>query len=916
MSRAHRHGRRDTIDALRGSVTAALTDPAPDTPRTLVLTAGPGAGKSHTLEGLRSELSVSSRSACADDMSWRQPFAVAAALIGTRLPETIADGYEDDLYGMIDTLCAAGPLALFVDDAHHADAATLNLLSRLSAASRDLPLVLVIGRRPLPERDLLTRLLARPTVREWFLPPMTRAEVGALCGQVLGAEPDRPLADALASAGGNPMHAISLLRALDQSGGLTITNGHARLAGDAAAEPSAGNRDAVAEHLALLDPRSREFIQKLAVWGGPATLTDLAAIDAVTTASLVGAAQSAADAGIVIVGDDGTVAFTHDLYAEVTYDRLAPAFRAVLHDAIAALPQTRRSRQAEAHHRMAAGTDPVAIIDAVRRAESELANTPAVAVDLLDTLSKYSAVSLTPTPGVHISLATALARTGQLARASAVASEGLAQSTDIDEIAALHQILLFALLAKGDSGAARDLIEHTLALPVDGEVTVALTELRDYVDLLQGRTPVPAHPYFDVSDTSAAHSVSGLIGESLRLFLRGHLDAALTLSLQASDHQGAQPGPRTSATTSADIWPPLIELYAHGPAAADELLAGMARRRSSRGTDWMTAYHEFTRGGVELSFGHLDDAAAIWDAGLELAASADMGWTSIAEGSRAILDVLRGDLAAVSTRLEAWEATGDVDQFGLPVPARARALLSEARRRLRPAAAEATTCWDRAVALQLQVWLPMVAVDCARIGTRAHDMALLESVVDGLDALDFAPLPFARAMITLARTRALASLGHVDLSDVVAAGQGAAAVFHDAADQLAEAGAWEESACAAAALGDRETAREFARNALLITQSAGAVTVSTRIASRLRPAGVRVDPRTVRDRPKSGWASLTPTEVTVAELVASGLSGAEIADRLFISARTVQTHVSHALGKLGLRTRVELAAYVATRSAS
>ena len=92
-----------------------------------------------------------------------------------------------------------------------------------------------------------------------------------------------------------------------------------------------------------------------------------------------------------------------------------------------------------------------------------------------------------------------------------------------------------------------------------------------------------------------------------------------------------------------------------------------------------------------------------------------------------------------------------------------------------------------------------------------------------------------------------------------------------------------------------------------------AQTATTRITSRLRPLGLRLDPTVMRERPRHGWESLTRTEVTVAELVAAGLSGAQIAERLFISTRTVQTHVSHALAKLGLRTRVELAAYVAGR---
>lgn len=52
---------------------------------------------------------------------------------------------------------------------------------------------------------------------------------------------------------------------------------------------------------------------------------------------------------------------------------------------------------------------------------------------------------------------------------------------------------------------------------------------------------------------------------------------------------------------------------------------------------------------------------------------------------------------------------------------------------------------------------------------------------------------------------------------------------------------------------------------------------------------------------------LSPSEAKVAELVIAGLSNKEIADRLFVSVNTVETHLRHAFKKLDVRTRVQLA---------
>ena len=71
--------------------------------------------------------------------------------------------------------------------------------------------------------------------------------------------------------------------------------------------------------------------------------------------------------------------------------------------------------------------------------------------------------------------------------------------------------------------------------------------------------------------------------------------------------------------------------------------------------------------------------------------------------------------------------------------------------------------------------------------------------------------------------------------------------------------------------------------------------------------------RGARARPRTGWTALTATERRVTALVADGLSNPEVAARLFLSRRTVESHVSHVLGKLSLRSRAELVAAAARR---
>ena len=71
--------------------------------------------------------------------------------------------------------------------------------------------------------------------------------------------------------------------------------------------------------------------------------------------------------------------------------------------------------------------------------------------------------------------------------------------------------------------------------------------------------------------------------------------------------------------------------------------------------------------------------------------------------------------------------------------------------------------------------------------------------------------------------------------------------------------------------------------------------------------------RPASGRPQQGWGSLTASELTVVDLVARGLTNREAAAKLFLSPDTINTHLRHAFGKLGIRSRVDFGRLAAER---
>jgi DNA-binding NarL/FixJ family response regulator len=123
----------------------------------------------------------------------------------------------------------------------------------------------------------------------------------------------------------------------------------------------------------------------------------------------------------------------------------------------------------------------------------------------------------------------------------------------------------------------------------------------------------------------------------------------------------------------------------------------------------------------------------------------------------------------------------------------------------------------------------------------------------------------------------------------------------------------EDAALALARVGRRQEAELVAAEALQLYATSRVAWEASRARSALRKVGLHPALRGTRSRSTTGWAALTRTEERVASLVVEGLSNAAVAERLFLSRRTVESHVSHIFGKLGLRSRVALASAWAER---
>ena len=824
------------------------------------------------------------------------PFAGAGPLLGD-MPSAGDPG--EAAFDRVDEICADGPVVLYVDDAHNLDAATLTLIRRLVWASRSLPLAVLITTRPDPSREPLMMLIGQAKVRLW-LPPMGPMMVERLVHDRTGRWPGPLLRRILAVAAGNPLFVAELLRAYQNADALADVVPDLIEARFELDWYGTGLEEVIRAQLGQLDEPARDVLAAMAVWGTDVGAGDLARLLPGPDGAVDEPLERAISSGLVRREPGGTVRFSHDLFREVTYGELAEAERRAMHrraaDVLAA-DGYRPSLVAD-HLLRATGTsgDPALVAALHEAVAATRGYAPEITADLLDDVAAIGA----DVPGqLLLDHADALFHRGRGQAAETLIRERIMTITDPAVAMRMQLILIRSLFNRADTTAALEVIGRTAAIAGLPAGTVRQLEgTRSWLLVQAGRAPPAAEldammaRYAAAGDQDAQANLLTTI--AFTAFLAGHPEQALEFMRTREKLTAGQDGFRTRSSSLS--LPAMFELAASGPTAAREALGRARRLAAERQAPWLDPFLGFAAGGIAFAAGDWDDAVAELDAALERAEETGTGWISLPVGFRSYIDAHRGHAGAARERLESFRHRGLPLQFGHDRPGWAELAVLEAEGATREAGTLARTLWSAARS-HPDRWAADLAPDVTRVALAGMDRRLAAQIGD--DAPMLCPPDVSR-------------LVHGMLDADPDAIEETASQLAGAGRLAAEAFAREELACAAAAAGDRDRAAAALEAALAGYQRRGATPDRDRALARTRALGLRRGSREAHREADFGWESLTATENRIAALVRDGLTNREIGTRLFVSPRTVQTHVSHILQKTGLRSRVEIARFAGT----
>jgi DNA-binding CsgD family transcriptional regulator len=335
-------------------------------------------------------------------------------------------------------------------------------------------------------------------------------------------------------------------------------------------------------------------------------------------------------------------------------------------------------------------------------------------------------------------------------------------------------------------------------------------------------------------------------------------------------------------------------------AEAEALFASAHERIAETGNLAVQMPFQAANARAALLAGRLDDAEARSESVLSLAEQAGvLVPTAVARGVLARVALHRGSITAADAALGPDRPEPGL---GVDVVEWVRALLLDARGDAPGARRSLASAWDRLEPLRYAGTWPSIGSDLVRLHLKAGDRtnaAVVTSAIEVGAAGSDAPSAVGAALLC----RAL-------VEDDPSLIRRAVSAYETGPRVLETAKARED----AASLLDGTEAVAQLHAALATYEAVGATADITRVRSALRLRGSNAGTR--RQRPTTGWESLTAAERRVVALVAEGLTTRQIGDRLFISSFTVGSHLRHVYQKLGINSRVQLTKEVITHGAA
>jgi len=807
-----------------------------------------------------------------------------------------------DLADAIWAAAAQTPLAIVLEDIHWADNGTLLALRSLATARPEVPVLWVLAARTgaggPAVRETLS-VLQRANAALLRVAAVSPGAVADMVSDAVRANADESLLTLAAKAHGNPFLVRELVGGLDEEGRLNVSGGRAMATGHALPRRLGAGMQ---QRLDLLSEGASEVVRVAAVLPDRFSAALLAAMLERQPASLMAAVEEAVCADL-LVEDGEQLRFRHDLLREATRQSLPQSLRRAMERQAASIMLGMGAAPAEVATQLARSAEPGdrEAIDALRAAAQSVGHSDAsAAADL-----SQRALEL---------LAAADADHGQLVAETVELLNRASRYQEAEEL---------AVAALSEVASPQEEAEIRLRLATKNMHTAQrrVEENRRALRLL------------DISEVTRARHLAWLAYNLMNQKQGGQQRAAANEAAAAAASTGD-----LESTILANLTLAVLDGgdgYAGRALGRLEELCALARTSDATAAHDLAAMHYAH---LLSAVGRLDDAAARVADGIEQArregnAMALAMWAPV-DG---LVHLAAGRLSAARAAIESLpppQPTGvtELDMIRMVILAEVAArtddrnMLQQMVNDVRDAYSTGSSVVRRGAAhvLALAAWQREDVHDAMR--WLGGDITLFESPIwtQVLDRVIFTARVASAGGDAGLRARVLRATELLEREDpaiplftgVAGHARGilerdaqalaaAADVLQSSSRPLLYAAAAEDAGAEAARTDHRDTAVDQLNAAFDTYLEHEALADARRVGRELRRLGVQ---RRIVSQPraKTGWDSLTDSELTVVNLVAAGVTNRDVATRLHLSPHTVKTHVHNAFAKLGINSRAQL----------